>query len=90
MSCIAMWCCADHIVIEDNPFHLIGAFPGPVSSHERCLNRGAHNSPIRHTREGTTKLSVLIDIMGKGKLIGQDIRIPDAYPFQPVKMKFIT
>ncbi|KAK1927704.1 ubiquitin-conjugating enzyme/RWD-like protein [Papiliotrema laurentii] len=47
-------------MIDDNPFHLIGAFPGPP------------------------------DTPYEGGYYEVDIQIPDAYPFQPVKMKFIT
>ncbi|KAK4686940.1 ubiquitin-conjugating enzyme (huntingtin interacting protein 2), partial [Tremellales sp. Uapishka_1] len=47
-------------MIDDNPFHLIGAFPGPSET------------PY------------------EGGYYEVDIVIPDAYPFQPVKMKFIT
>ncbi|ORX34193.1 ubiquitin-conjugating enzyme/RWD-like protein [Kockovaella imperatae] len=47
-------------MIDENPFHLIGAFPGPP------------------------------DTPYEGGYYEVDIVIPDAYPFQPVKMKFIT
>jgi len=47
-------------LVEDNPFHLIGSFPGPE------------------------------DTPYQGGYFSVDIVIPDAYPFQPVKMKFIT
>ncbi|OSC98217.1 hypothetical protein PYCCODRAFT_1375679 [Trametes coccinea BRFM310] len=47
-------------LIDDNPFHLIGAFDGP---------------------EGTPY---------EGGRFQVDIVIPENYPFQPVKMKFIT
>ncbi|KAI9065964.1 hypothetical protein FKP32DRAFT_1566790 [Trametes sanguinea] len=47
-------------LVEDNPFHLIGAFDGP---------------------EGTPY---------EGGRFQVDIVIPENYPFQPVKMKFIT
>ncbi|KAK8865704.1 hypothetical protein IAR55_000849 [Kwoniella newhampshirensis] len=47
-------------MIDESPFHLIGAFPGPP------------------------------DTPYEGGYYEVDIQIPDAYPFQPVKMKFIT
>ncbi|OCF56608.1 ubiquitin-conjugating enzyme (huntingtin interacting protein 2) [Kwoniella mangroviensis CBS 10435] len=47
-------------MIDESPFHLIGAFPGPP------------------------------DTPYEGGYYEVDIAIPDAYPFQPVKMKFIT
>ncbi|EIW72887.1 ubiquitin-conjugating enzyme (huntingtin interacting protein 2) [Tremella mesenterica] len=47
-------------MIDENPFHLIGAFPGPP------------------------------DTPYEGGYYEVDIVVPDAYPFQPVKMKFIT
>ncbi|KZS93872.1 hypothetical protein SISNIDRAFT_454319 [Sistotremastrum niveocremeum HHB9708] len=47
-------------LIDDNPFHLRGSFPGP----EDTPYQGGH--------------------------FEVDIVIPDSYPFQPVKMKFIT
>ncbi|KAG9011781.1 hypothetical protein FRB90_007081 [Tulasnella sp. 427] len=47
-------------LVEDNPFHLIGTFPGPP------------------------------DTPYEGGRFSVDIVIPDSYPFQPVKMKFIT
>ncbi|RSH92662.1 hypothetical protein EHS25_008107 [Saitozyma podzolica] len=47
-------------MIDENPFHLIGAFPGPP------------------------------DTPYEGGYYEVDIVIPEAYPFQPVKMKFIT
>ncbi|WWD18117.1 hypothetical protein CI109_102566 [Kwoniella shandongensis] len=47
-------------MIDESPFHLIGAFPGPP------------------------------DTPYEGGYYEVDIKIPDAYPFQPVKMKFIT
>ncbi|KAH0586561.1 Ubiquitin-conjugating enzyme E2 1 [Termitomyces sp. J132] len=47
-------------LINDNPFHLKGSFPGP---------------------EGTPY---------EGGTFEVDIVIPEGYPFQPVKMKFIT
>jgi len=47
-------------LVDENPFHLIGSFPGP----EDTPYQGGHFSV--------------------------DIVIPEAYPFQPVKMKFIT
>ncbi|KAG9098605.1 hypothetical protein FRC06_006160 [Ceratobasidium sp. 370] len=47
-------------LIDDNPFHLCGSFPGPE------------------------------DTPYQGGTYQVDIVIPDGYPFQPVKMKFIT
>ncbi|CAE6493407.1 unnamed protein product [Rhizoctonia solani] len=47
-------------LIDDNPFHLCGSFPGPE------------------------------DTPYQGGTYQVDIVIPDSYPFQPVKMKFIT
>ncbi|AFR93785.1 ubiquitin-conjugating enzyme (huntingtin interacting protein 2) [Cryptococcus neoformans] len=47
-------------MIDDNPFHLVGAFPGPP------------------------------DTPYEGGYYEVDIQIPETYPFQPVKMKFIT
>ncbi|KAI0629968.1 ubiquitin-conjugating enzyme/RWD-like protein [Trametes polyzona] len=47
-------------LVDDNPFHLIGAFDGPE------------------------------DTPYEGGRFQVDIVIPDNYPFQPVKMKFIT
>jgi len=47
-------------MVDENPFHLIGAFPGPP------------------------------DTPYEGGYYEVDIQIPDSYPFQPVKMKFIT
>ncbi|KAG6819772.1 hypothetical protein H0H93_008779 [Arthromyces matolae] len=47
-------------LIDENPFHLKGSFPGP---------------------EGTPYQGGTFDV---------DIVIPEGYPFQPVKMKFIT
>ncbi|CAE7067931.1 unnamed protein product [Rhizoctonia solani] len=47
-------------LIDDNPFHLCGSFPGPE------------------------------DTPYQGGNYQVDIVIPDSYPFQPVKMKFIT
>ncbi|WVQ71196.1 hypothetical protein IAR50_000721 [Cryptococcus sp. DSM 104548] len=47
-------------MIDENPFHLVGAFPGPP------------------------------DTPYEGGYYEVDIVIPDTYPFQPVKMKFIT
>ncbi|CAE6458737.1 unnamed protein product [Rhizoctonia solani] len=47
-------------LIDDNPFHLCGSFPGP------------EDTPYH------------------GGIYQVDIVIPDSYPFQPVKMKFIT
>ncbi|EJT45143.1 ubiquitin-conjugating enzyme e2-24 kda [Trichosporon asahii var. asahii CBS 8904] len=47
-------------LVDENPFHLIGAFPGPS------------------------------DTPYEGGYYEVDIVIPDAYPFEPVKMKFIT
>ncbi|CAE6447589.1 ubiquitin-conjugating enzyme (huntingtin interacting protein 2) [Rhizoctonia solani] len=47
-------------LIDDNPFHLCGSFPGPE------------------------------DTPYEGGIYQVDIVIPDSYPFQPVKMKFIT
>ncbi|TYJ55915.1 hypothetical protein B9479_003438 [Cryptococcus floricola] len=47
-------------MIDENPFHLVGAFPGPP------------------------------DTPYDGGYYEVDIVIPDTYPFQPVKMKFIT
>ncbi|KAI0686998.1 ubiquitin-conjugating enzyme/RWD-like protein [Earliella scabrosa] len=47
-------------LVDDNPFHLIGAFDGPE------------------------------DTPYQGGRFQVDIVIPDNYPFQPVKMKFIT
>ncbi|KAL1410901.1 Ubiquitin-conjugating enzyme E2 1 [Vanrija pseudolonga] len=47
-------------LVDNNPFHLIGAFPGPS------------------------------DTPYEGGYYEVDIVIPDSYPFEPVKMKFIT
>ena len=47
-------------LVDDNPFHLCGSFPGPE------------------------------DTPYQGGVYQVDIVIPDGYPFQPVKMKFIT
>ncbi|GMK60033.1 hypothetical protein CspeluHIS016_0902500 [Cutaneotrichosporon spelunceum] len=47
-------------MVDDNPFHLIGAFPGPG------------------------------DTPYEGGYYEIDIVIPDGYPFEAVKMKFIT
>ncbi|WVQ85488.1 hypothetical protein IAT38_007653 [Cryptococcus sp. DSM 104549] len=47
-------------MIDESPFHLVGAFPGPP------------------------------DTPYEGGYYEVDIQIPDTYPFQPVKMKFIT
>ncbi|KIR67596.1 hypothetical protein I312_102207 [Cryptococcus bacillisporus CA1280] len=47
-------------MIDDSPFHLVGAFPGPP------------------------------DTPYEGGYYEVDIQIPETYPFQPVKMKFIT
>ncbi|BEI87038.1 hypothetical protein CcaverHIS002_0703840 [Cutaneotrichosporon cavernicola] len=47
-------------MVEDNPFHLIGSFPGPG------------------------------DTPYEGGYYEIDIVIPDGYPFEAVKMKFIT
>lgn len=47
-------------MVDENPFHLIGAFPGPPET------------PY------------------EGGYYETDIIIPESYPFQPVKMKFIT
>ncbi|KAG8933233.1 hypothetical protein FRC01_010222 [Tulasnella sp. 417] len=47
-------------LVDENPFHLIGTFPGPP------------------------------DTPYQGGRFSVDIVIPDSYPFQPVKMKFIT
>jgi len=47
-------------LVDENPFHLIGSFPGPP------------------------------DTPYEGGHFAVDIVIPDSYPFQPVKMKFIT
>ncbi|KAI0738871.1 ubiquitin-conjugating enzyme/RWD-like protein [Daedaleopsis nitida] len=47
-------------LVDDSPFHLIGAFDGPE------------------------------DTPYQGGRFQVDIVIPDNYPFQPVKMKFIT
>ncbi|KAB5590926.1 Ubiquitin-conjugating enzyme (huntingtin interacting protein 2) [Ceratobasidium theobromae] len=47
-------------LIDENPFHLCGSFPGPE------------------------------DTPYQGGTYQVDIVIPDSYPFQPVKMKFLT
>jgi len=47
-------------LVDESPFHLVGAFPGPS------------------------------DTPYEGGHYEVDIVIPDSYPFQPVKMKFIT
>ena len=69
-------------LIDDSPFHLKGSFPGP----EGTPYEGGHFEVVspRTTRiEGRT-LCLLTPPFT------QDIVIPDSYPFQPVKMKFIT
>ncbi|KAJ7599849.1 ubiquitin-conjugating enzyme/RWD-like protein [Mycena floridula] len=73
-------------LIDDSPFHLKGSFPGP----EDTPYQGGHFEVVRchfflksnrivATQWHATELALL-----------QDIIIPDSYPFQPVKMKFIT
>lgn len=48
------------LVIDDNPFHLIGAFPGPVSRDiVKCDDSSLTVSLTRRTRGDTTKSYVI-------------------------------
>lgn len=60
-------------MVDENPFHLIGAFPGPVRLWSL-----------------SSILTAQSDTPYEGGYYEVDIVIPDAYPFEPVKMKFIT
>ena len=67
-------------LVDDSPFHLIGSFDGP----EGTPYEGGRFQVVRlllPSLPTTPSLHVQRN---------QDIVIPDNYPFQPVKMKFIT
>lgn len=68
-------------LIDNSPFHLRGSFPGPEDTpyqggHFEVVSIFHRSQPDRN-QDRTDEAP-------------QDIVIPDAYPFQPVKMKFIT
>lgn len=76
-------------LVDNSPFHLIGSFDGP----EDTPYQGGHFQVVRvlailQPSGPAAPLHSLILIYDHG--CKQDIVIPDSYPFQPVKMKFIT
>lgn len=73
-------------VVDDSPFHLIGTFPGPVRLEPIPV---LTCRVTRLTKVVSTK-SYAAQLRLKGSDVSQDINIPESYPFQPVKMKFIT
>ena len=78
-------------MVDENPFHLIGAFPGPVSTEIHTVQSAYAISRTHLTTEDIMRLYVYSTICLANEAKGdKDITIPDSYPFQPVKMKFIT
>ena len=67
-------------LIDESPFHLKGSFPGP----EGTPYEGGHFEVVRAST-AVCSCRALTE-----RALPQDIRIPETYPFQPVKMKFIT
>lgn len=68
-------------LIDNSPYHLKGSFNGP----EGTPYEGGHFevvSPLPAVRPHERTVA--------SPRSNQDIVIPDSYPFQPVKMKFIT
>jgi ubiquitin-conjugating enzyme (huntingtin interacting protein 2) len=65
-------------LIDESPFHLKGSFPGP----EGTPYQGGHFEVVGLIYDFRMPLT--------SRTFVQDIVIPDSYPFQPVKMKFIT
>lgn len=64
-------------LIDDSPFHLKGSFPGPQDTPYE----GGHFEVVSFVSSFLSHLS---------SYDFQDIVIPESYPFQPVKMRFIT
>lgn len=67
-------------LIDESPFHLKGSFPGP----EGTPYEGGHFEVV--SQKYPTQATPLRICFPSH----QDIVIPTTYPFQPVKMKFIT
>lgn len=66
-------------LIDESPFHLKGSFPGPAETPYE----GGHFEVV-------SLVHISRMAMPPQSASRQDIVIPDSYPFQPVKMKFIT
>lgn len=67
--------------MDESPFHLKGSFPGPQDTPYE----GGYFEVVRHRAFFVSSAAVT-----RLTSAHQDIVIPDSYPFQPVKMKFIT
>ncbi|KAI0927639.1 hypothetical protein AcV5_008121 [Taiwanofungus camphoratus] len=71
-------------LVDNSPYHLIGAFDGP----EGTPYEGGHFQVVRGIHPSSRVRSFVP--LSAHLHFSQDIVIPDSYPFQPVKMKFIT
>jgi ubiquitin-conjugating enzyme (huntingtin interacting protein 2) len=69
-------------LVDESPFHLIGSFDGP----EGTPYEGGRYEVVSKTDQFDRSTG---SADTASRMI-QDIQIPSTYPFQPVKMKFIT
>ncbi|KAG6853940.1 hypothetical protein C0991_012264 [Blastosporella zonata] len=66
-------------LVDESPFHLVGSFPGPEGTPYE-------GGKFRVVSGVIGPVAVMADLTD----FDQDIVVPDSYPFQPIKMKFIT
>ena len=70
-------------LVDNSPFHLKGSFIGP----EGTPYEGGRYDVVRVF----TRIFVSLQLtFSRVCTPGQDIVVPDQYPFQPIKMKFLT
>lgn len=73
-------------MIDDNPFHLKGTFFGP----EETPYEGGKFDVVSLIETIPCHLNDDLSTYAHTQLHQKDIVVPESYPFQPVKMKFIT